>query len=236
MPSGWDNRGGGGGGGGGRRRRSRSRSHEGRRRRSRSRSRSRDRRHRSRSREGRRRRSPSRSRSRSLSPESEWEYQFGRKDSDRPITLRGKTAIELVRAARRQGVKGKYGAWPDFLRYVHRFGEGVRPAPSQEPERQSPALVLNFLKTFHPDDRKGDVDEVLKREEAELKAKMEAAYSVQLPHQHGGVPSVPRPAAGPRSAGYKQQQPLQVANPGRNCTLVISTNLRFMSVKRSESG
>lgn len=72
-------------------------------------------------------------------------------------------------------VRGEYGTFCDFLRWEHRFGESCRPAPTQNPKGQSIRVLLAFLETLHPDDREGDVDNILARERQllkERKAKM----------------------------------------------------------------
>jgi hypothetical protein len=72
---------------------------------------------------------------------------------------------------------GKYGAWHDYLQYLHRHGKGARPPPGNDPNVHTKktqvlqqavcatggaalprcAVQITFLKSLRRCDRKGDV-------------------------------------------------------------------------------
>jgi len=173
------------------RKRSRSRSND---RKKKKRSRSRDRRgRRSRSRDRRRRSSRSKSRdrgrrrSRSKSAEkaseaeeesssdedsvlSSWTRRYGPSKNDPPIKLKGDTLIALVTDAKRKHVRGKFGAWHEYLQYLHRHGKGARPPPGNDPNAHTKKTQMVYLKSLRRCDRKGDVELVLEVEKNMAKA------------------------------------------------------------------
>ena len=52
---------------------------------------------------------------------------------------------------------GKYGAWHDYLQYLHRHGKGARPPPGNDPNVHTKKTQITFLKSLRRCDRKGDV-------------------------------------------------------------------------------
>ena len=95
-----------------------------------------------------------------------WMRQYGRKarfESRKPANIRGTSLLEVTKSAARLSVKGKYGNWDDYLRFLHRHSRRCRPPPGRTPEQQTPFLLRNFLKTLHEADRRcPDVARVLK--------------------------------------------------------------------------
>ena len=94
-----------------------------------------------------------------------WMRQFGRKarfERTTPHPIRGDTLLDVAKSAARLAVKGKYGNWDDYLRFLHRHSRRCRPPPGRTPEQQTPFLLRNFLKSLHEIDRVGDVARVIK--------------------------------------------------------------------------
>ena len=94
-----------------------------------------------------------------------WMRQHGRKDRfepRRPAPIKGDTLLEAVKSAARLGVRGKYGNWDDYLRFLHRHSRRCRPPPGRRPDQQTQFLLRNFLMTLHETDRKGHIDRMIK--------------------------------------------------------------------------
>ena len=120
---------------------------------------------------GRRRRSPSSSSSDSeyLSDEDEqspgardWMRQHGRDPRIAPARIAASTLLEACVQCQRLSVKGKYGNWDDYLRFLHRFSRRCRPPPGREPAAQTPFVQRNFLQTLHVKDRSHAIERLLK--------------------------------------------------------------------------
>jgi len=197
------------------RKRSRSRSND---RKKKKRSRSRDRRgRRSRSRDRRRRSSRSKSRdrgrrrSRSKSAEkaseaeeesssdedsvlSSWTRRYGPSKNDPPIKLHGDTLIDLVTDAKKKNVRGKFGAWHEYLQYLHRHGKGARPAPGSDPGAHTRKTQMVFLKSLRRCDRKGAVELVLEVEKNLMKTRPARPEGVTMPTSFINLPA-PIPVA-----------------------------------------
>jgi hypothetical protein len=88
--------------------------------------------------------------------------RYAPKKNDPPIKLKGSTLLELIQNAIAKNIKGnpplataaalrpslrlcphpwagagKYGAWHEYLQYLHRHGKGARPAPGKDPVSHS---------------------------------------------------------------------------------------------------
>jgi len=200
------------------RKRSRSRSND---RKKKKRSRSRDRRgRRSRSRDRRRRSSRSKSRdrgrrrSRSKSAEkaseaeeesssdedsvlSSWTRRYGPSKNDPPIKLHGDTLIDLVTDAKKKNVRGKFGAWHEYLQYLHRHGKGARPPPGNDPNAHTKKTQMVYLKSLRRCDRKGDVELVLEVEKNMAKAQPARPDGITMPNSFINLPTpIPMGAVG----------------------------------------
>ena len=88
----------------------------------------------------------------------DWIRQYGRKPWVAPTKIVAKTLLEACHQCQRKSVKGKYGNWDDYLRFLHRFSKRCRPPPGREPESQTPFVQRNFLQTLHVKDRSDDVE------------------------------------------------------------------------------
>lgn len=93
----------------------------------------------------------------------EWMRTYGRRASDRRrVVIRGDTVLEAVKLAIRSNVRGKYGTFDQYLRFLHRHSRRCRPPPGRAPEQQTTYLLRNFLRTLHDDDRNDDLDGLIR--------------------------------------------------------------------------
>lgn len=93
----------------------------------------------------------------------EWMRSYGRRASDRRrVVIRGDTVLEAVKLAIRSNVRGKYGTFDQYLRFLHRHSKRCRPPPGRAPEQQTTYLLRNFLRTLHDDDRNDDLDGLIR--------------------------------------------------------------------------
>lgn len=215
--------------------RSRSRSYErksSRKDKKRSRSRDRDRRKRSRSRDRDRRSRRSRSRSRERrkrsptpkSPEekseesssdedsvlSSWSRRYGPSKNDPVIKLKGDTMIALVTDAKKKHIRGKYGAWHEYLQYLHRHGKGARPPPGNEVSHHTKKTQMTFLKSLRRCDRKGDVELVLEVEKSMLATQPRRPEGITMPNSFINLPA-PVPAGSIAAIDPKTGMPMMNA-------------------------
>ena len=88
--------------------------------------------------------------------------QHGRDPRIAPARIAASTLLEACVQCQRLSVKGKYGNWDDYLRFLHRFSRRCRPPPGREPAAQTPFVQRNFLQTLHVKDRSHAIERLLK--------------------------------------------------------------------------
>jgi hypothetical protein len=89
----------------------------------------------------------------------EWMREHGRDPRAPPLRL-GPFPSILVACVdlNRLSVKGKYGTWNDYIRFLHRYSRRCRPPPGREPPDQTAYVHRNFLRTLHVKDRSKELD------------------------------------------------------------------------------
>jgi hypothetical protein len=84
---------------------------------------------------------------------------------------------------------GKFGAWHEFLQYLHRHGRGARPPPGNDPNSHSKRTQMVFLKSLRRCDRKGDVELVLQVEKDLAKSQPARPQGITMPNSFINLPT-----------------------------------------------